>query len=412
MATTIIRWTRVLGLLLVSSAALAAQPTSSVADDLDHCRVHRVTEFPGSHKFGSDFVETLAEDPASDDPDQIYGLTADLSDSVPWAERAMYISRSDDGGATWTELARLDGRYFDAALGEGIFNGLAVAPGATSFIVTTQRGAFQVFPATAGAAAGIMPIPGPRVPASSPKVEIAKRPGDPVRGNVVAMTGDGNRMIIGYGYFDLDPKLYAYHRGNGGAWVEDGALPAPPTQMDLLSAGYDAPAKPNPGYLYLGTGDQAFMLNLRDRRWSEVEGVGPDSAIHGMNVLGGLHLAACWGIYNPTGPGMVSRVLNASFLLHRSTDETGSNLRTYSIDVDRLRPEREVVSSLTGTYITGDRSRTWSRIAGLPEEEFRTAHFNSDGSILVSGIAGTFLVNPFSDACAPQLKRRTKPHHH
>jgi len=104
----------------------------------------------------------------------------------------------------------------------------------------------------------------------------------------------------------------------------------------------------------------------------------------------------------------VRRVLNASFLLHRSTDETGSNLRTYSIDVDALRPEREVVSSLTGIYTSGDAGRTWTRVSGLPEEEFRTARFNPDGSVLVSGIAGTFLVNPFSDACAPKLKRRVR----
>ena len=402
------RWATLLGLSLLMAAVAAAQPSSTVANDLEHCRVHRVTGFPGSHHFASDFIETIARDPASTDPDQIFGLTADLSDDVPFADRAMYISKSSDGGATWTEVARLDSRYFDAALGEGIFNGLSVSPGAAYFVVTTQRGAFQVFPRSSGSDTLIKPIPGPRVPASPPKIRIAKRPGDPVRANVVSMTSDEKHLIVGYGYFDLDPKLFSYHNGADGSWIEDGPLPSPPTEMDLLSMQFDDPARPNPGFVYLGTGDQAFLLNLRTKRWSRVEGVGPDSAIHGMSVVGGLHLAACWGIYNPTGPGTVSRVLNASFLLHRSTDETGSNLRTYSIDVDSLRPEREAVSALTGVYTSGDGGRTWTRVSGLPEEEFRTTHFNSDGSILVSGIAGTFLVNPFSEACSPHLKRRAR----
>jgi len=410
-------WAVLLGLVVGGAARSVAQSQgvspNDVVANLEQCRVHKVTEFPGSHKFGSDYVETIATDPAAADADTIYGLTADLSDAVPWAERAMYISKSVDGGATWVEVARLNGRYFDAALGEGIFNGLAVAPGATYFVVTTQRGAFQVFPQTPGTAAAIArAIPGARVPDTPPKVHIAKRPGEPVRANVVAMTPDGKHMIVGYGYFDLEPKLHAYHlvaeAGGPGVWVDDGPLPAPPTEMDLLSAEFDDPAKAEPGFLYLGTGDQVYLLNLRTKHWSRLEGVGPDSAIHGMSVVGGLHLAACWGIYYPTGPGMVRRVLNASFLLHRSTDETGSNLRTYSIDVDALRPEREVVSSLTGIYTSGDAGRTWTRVSGLPEEEFRTARFNPDGSVLVSGIAGTFLVNPFSDACAPKLKRRVR----
>jgi hypothetical protein len=222
------------------------------------------------------------------------------------------------------------------------------------------------------------------------------------------MTRDGSRLIIGYGYFDLDPKLFSYHKDDNGSWIEDGPLPPPPTQMDLISMQFDAPAKPDPNFLYLGTGDQAYLFNLHTKMWSRLEGVGADSAIHGMTVVGGLHLAACWGIYYPTGPGVVRRVTNASFLLHRSTDEAGSNLRAYSIEVDPLRPTREVVTSLTGVYTSSDSGKTWTRINDLPEEEFRTAHFDSDGTVLVSGIAGTFLVNPFSEACSPHLNLRHK----
>jgi hypothetical protein len=59
-------------------------------------------------------------------------------------------------------------------------------------------------------------------------------------------------------------------------------------------------------------------------------------------------------------------------------------------------------------YISDDSGESWRRINDLPQEEFRSAHFGSDGIILVSGIAGTFLVNPFSDACSPHLKTRGK----
>jgi hypothetical protein len=239
-------------------------------------------------------------------------------------------------------------------------------------------------------------------------VHIAKKAGDPLRANVVEMTSDGSHLIIGYGYFDLDPKIFSYHKDATGSWIEDGALPPPPTEMDLLSMQFDDPQNANPGFLYLGTGDQVYLLNLHTNRWSRVDGVGPDSAIHGMSVVGGLHLAACWGIYNPSGPGMVRRVTNARFLLHRAEDEAGSNLRAYSIDVDPSRPNREIVTSLTGVYTSKDSGANWRRINDLPQEEFRTSHFNSDGSILVSGIAGTFLVNPFSEACSPHLKIRDK----
>jgi hypothetical protein len=169
---------------------------------------------------------------------------------------------------------------------------------------------------------------------------------------------------------------------------------------------FDDPKNPNPGYLYLGTGDQVYLLNRRTKEWTRIVGVGPDSAIHGMSVVGGLHLAACWGVYNPSGPGVVRRVTDAKFLLHRTSDEAGPNLRAYSIEVDSRRTDREVVTSITGVYTSQDGGRRWRRLNDLPEGEFRSAHFNSDGTILVSGMPGTFLVNPFSDACSPHLKMR------
>ena len=395
---------------VVTTGSSSENRDGNAKSDMDSCRVHRVTSLPGSHQFASDFIETIASDPdpGAKDPDVIWGLTADLSNAVPLQDQAMYISKSTNGGATWTQVARIDSRYFDAKIGEGLRNGLIVSPGGSYFVITTQRGAFQVFPQENPSETLVKAIAGPRVPYSPPKVAITKRGGEPVRANVVGMTVDGRHLIIGYGYFDLEPQMFSYHKDNDGSWIEDGRLPSIPTEMDLLSMQFDDPKRLDPGFLYVGTGDQVYLLNLRSKKWTRIYGVGADSAIHGMSVVGGLHLAACWGVYNPAGPGTVRRVINARFLLHRTTDETGPNLRAYSIDVDPARPTREVVTSLTGVYTSEDGGESWKRINDLPEEEFRSAHFNSNGTILVSGIAGTFLVNPFSNACSPHLKVRNK----
>jgi hypothetical protein len=127
-----------------------------------------------------------------------------------------------------------------------------------------------------------------------------------------------------------------------------------------------------------------------------------------MSVTGGLHIAACWGIYNPAGPGTVKRVTNAHFLLHRMSDETGSNLRTYGIDVDPSSPNREAIAAITGVYISADSGETWRRLSDLPDGEYRSVHFNSDGTVIVSGLPGTFLVNAFAAACTPRLRIRAR----
>jgi hypothetical protein len=138
--------------LLITSFLMArgalAQGAEDAIKDLDSCRVHEVRNLPGSHEFGSNFVEAMAGDPnpRAKDRNVVWGLTADLSSKVPAQERAMYISRSSDGGKTWTQVARVDSQYFDADIGEGERNGLSVSPGGTEFVITTQRGAFQVIP--------------------------------------------------------------------------------------------------------------------------------------------------------------------------------------------------------------------------------------------------------------------------
>ena len=371
-----------------------------------NCHVYEVKGLPGSHHFAADFLETIASDPK--DASAIWGLTADLSDTVPAPDRALYISKSTNGGKTWTQVARIDSRYFDADIAEGLRNGLSVSPGGTDFVITTQEGAFQVFPQSKPSAALVKPIPGPRIPYPLPELSLPKNEGDPVRAGVVQMTADGKHMIVGYGYFDLNPQLVAYRRDNRGSWIEEGPLPHLPTDLDIFSMQFANPKSRHPASLYVGTGDQAYHLNFRTRKWTRIDGVGDDSAIHSMTTVGGLHLAACWGVYEPVSADAVARVTHARFLLHRAKDEVGPNIRAYGIEVDPVKPSRQILTAITGVYTTSDGGKNWKRLNDLPEGEFHSAHFNADGTVIVSGFPGTFVANPFSNACSPHLKTRER----
>jgi hypothetical protein len=364
-----------------------------------------VTSLPGSRQFGSDFLEAMATDPGprAKNAGVVWGLTADLSSKVPAQDRAMYISKSTDSGKTWTLVARVDSKYFNADIGEGERNGLGVAPGGREFVITTQLGAFQVLPQSGASDAVVRPIAGPRVPEPDPEVTIPKKKGDPETAGAVEISADGKHMIVGYGYFDLQPQLVTYRKGKDGSWIPDKPLPQLPTDMDILSMQFGA------GSLYVGTGDQAYRLKTHARQWTQIDGVGPDSAIQGISTVGGPHLAACWGVYNPVTADVVERVTHASFLLHRDEDEAGPNIRAFGIWVDPARPNREVVTSLTGVYTSSDRGQTWRRLNEIPDGEFRSAHFNAeDGTVIVSGIFGTYLANPFSKSCSARLRTRDK----
>ena len=376
----------------------------------DSCRVQEVIELPGSHEFASHFLEAMAGDPSPHPRDRsaIWGLTADLSSRVPAEDRALYISKSTDGGKTWIQVARVGPGYFDADIGEGERNGLAVSPGGTEFVITTQKGAFQILPQPGKSEAIVKAIHGPRVPATDPMVTIPKVKGDPVTAGAVKITPSGRAMAISYGYFDLEPQIITYHKGRDGSWIEDGPLPAIPTEMDILSMQFANERNPGPGSLYVGTGDQAFHFHPQTKKWTRIDGVGDDSAIQGISMVGGPHLAACWGVYNPISADVVERVTHALFLLHRQSDEAGPNIRAFSVEVDPSRPNREVVTSLTGVYVSADRGQTWKRLNQLPDGEFRSARFAADGTVIVSGIEGTFLANPFSSSCSPHLKSRNQ----
>jgi hypothetical protein len=393
-----------------SLASVSGSAVQGATEDLNSCRVHQVKSLPGSHQFGSEFIVAMTSDPDPNakEPNAVWALTADLSKQVPVADRAMYISKSSDGGVTWTEIARIESDYFDAKIGEGLRNGLGVSPGGSELVFTTQRGAFQVLPGAGPSDASVKYIAGPRVPRPRPRLSKPKKPGDPIMAGAVLITADGKHMVIGYGYFDLNPRILAYHKDDGGSWAEDRPLPNLPSNLDILSMQYDDSRSSRPRSLYLGTGDQAYRLNFQTMRWNRIAGVGDDSAIHAMSIVGGPHLAACWGVYNPLSADAVKRVTDARFLLHRGKDEVGSNIRAYGIEVDAARPNREVVTSITGAYVSEDSGKTWRRLNDLPDGEYRSSHFNPDGSIILSGIPGTFLANPFSDACSPRLQTRER----
>jgi hypothetical protein len=393
-------------LLLMMAAPFAAWGQIPLPQTPANCRVYEVKTLPGSHHFAADFLETMVSDPK--DLTVVWGLTADLSDTVPAPDRALYISKSTNGGKTWTTVARVDSRYFDANIAEGLRNGLSVSPGGSDFVITTQEGAFQVLPQSEPSAPVVISIAGPRIPHPLPKLSIPKNEGDPVRAGVVEMTADGKHMIVGYGYFDLNPQLFTYHRDNHSSWIEDGTLPHLPTDLDIFSMQFANPKSRHPASLYVGTGDQAYRLNLRTKKWTRIAGVGPDSAIHSMTTVGGLHLAACWGVYEPVSADAVERVTHARFLLHRAKDEVGPNIRAYGIEVDPAKPSRQILTAITGVYTSSDSGKNWKRLNDLPEGEFHSAHFNADGTVILSGFPGTFVANPFSNACSPHLKTREK----
>ena len=392
-------------MLLLAAGRLMA---CGQATPLDSCRVREVDSLPGSHEFASTFLEAMGSDPdpRAKDPNIVWGLTADLSSKVPAENRAMYISKSSDGGKTWALQARVAPRYFDADMGEGERNGLAVSPGGREFVITTQRGAFQVLPQAGAEPAVVRSIPGPRVSEPDPEISIPKKKGDPVTAGVVKITADGRHLIVGYGYFDLQPQILTYRKASDGSWVPDRPLPPLPTDMDILSLQFGDARNLVASSLYVGTGDQAFHLKPHAREWTRIDGVGPDSAVQGISMVGGPHLAACWGVYEPINAEVVERVIHASFLIHRNEDEAGPNIRAFSVEVDPMRPNHQAVTSLTGVYTSKDRGQSWTRLNEIPDGEFRSAHFNRDGSVIVSGIEGTFVTDPFAKSCSAHLRTR------
>ena len=403
-----------LGLILIAPTMVAWGQTAiadhggSAKKDADSCYVRQVKSMPGSHDFAADFIEVIAGDPSPQGRNRnvVWGLTADLSGEIPAEDRALYISKSVNGGETWTPMARLDSRYFDAGIDEGLRNGLSVAPGGSEFVITTQKGAFQIFPRAKQSDPIVKNIPGPRVPHDKPRISITKKEGDPVRAAAANMTADGRRLIVGYGYFDMNPQILSYHKGP--RWVV-GERRAAAGVSDRSRYPLDAMGRSK---------ESTSGLTVRgDRRSGLPPGSSCDEVDSGWRSgarfgnprdqhSGWAASAACWGVYEPVSADVVARVTNAEFVYHRGEDETGPNIRAYGIEVDPATPSRQVVTALTGVYTSRDGGQNWKRLNDLPEGEYRTAHFNPDGTVIVSGMPGTFLANPFSSSCGPHLRTR------
>ena len=116
-----------------SSSTFNVPLNNLTKNGLDGCHVYKVKTLPGSREYASEFLETMAIDPRARSSNEVWGLTADMDSHVPAKEREIYLSQSTNGGVTWTPIARLSGKYFNAKIGEGLRNGLAVAPGGRDF---------------------------------------------------------------------------------------------------------------------------------------------------------------------------------------------------------------------------------------------------------------------------------------
>lgn len=112
----------------------ATRTTQLAEKALNNCRIYEVKDLPGSHSFANSFIEAFATDPAGNN-DTLYALTADLGNSVPENNRALYISKSANGGITWRQVARIGPEYLEPEISEGLRNGLAVSPGGDDFVV-------------------------------------------------------------------------------------------------------------------------------------------------------------------------------------------------------------------------------------------------------------------------------------
>ena len=95
---------RTLRLILLAAPLMAwgQVPAANAKQNADDCYVREVNDLPGSHAYAADFLEVIAGDPNSRarNRDVVWGLTADLSTDVPTEERALYISKSTNGGVT------------------------------------------------------------------------------------------------------------------------------------------------------------------------------------------------------------------------------------------------------------------------------------------------------------------------
>jgi hypothetical protein len=198
-------------------------------------------------------------------------------------------------------------------------------------------------------------------------------------------------MAVSYGYFNQDPKVVTYHR-SGSSWEADSINDSNGPSKDMvLSLAYD-----KDGSLYCGTAQEAYHYPANSRDPTKLDGVLNDSAVQGMAVTDeGVYLASCRGLYHPTKAANTVRI--------------GSEGRMYDIAVN-AKTGRMVKVGAKGVYTSSDNGKTWMQNHDVPSQvktaggtypaEYRSIHMNDDGTVVVSGNAGTFIINPFAKACS------------
>jgi hypothetical protein len=408
-----------------ATSAMVSVPVPAAPLVLGSCATQRVS-VPGSHQYASEFMEKIVSAPNANPP-ALFGISADLSSAaVKSNQEAMHISKSTDGGKTWTEVSKIKSDYY--SISDGLYNGLGVSVDGKNIAFTTKKGVFALNPNGNPTDAFTKLSPADDSQPAATDVQISP---------------DGKHMAASYGFFDQKATVVTYHLENG-AWKKD--MIAPITSgSNVISLQYDPSGK-----LYAGTGNQVFAFNTASSQWNQIpitlsgttktqsgKTITTTKAVNDVSVYGMTftqagtapnftykpNLAAtCWGVFNLPA-------------------QTISRGRTYSVVANPKNPMQVVRTTAMGASFSTDGGKTWNPVPGLPEcestvtpgqmitksssaacadtwnvktgktpahakmdpelypSEFRTAQFNDDGTLLISGTSGTFLTNPFSTSC-------------
>jgi len=158
----------------------------------------------------------------------------------------------------------------------------------------------------------------PRVPATDP---MGDHPKDKsirsprVRSDNTQWKSDGASVMV---YFDMEHKSFTYHKGRAAHGSKMDPCLRFPTEMESFDAiGQDEIPVQVPT---MWTRDQDFHVHPQPKKMMRLMGwvmIRAPPALGSGNQHGGgwLHLAACWGVYNPLS-GCV-RSDHAPFLLPR-----------------------------------------------------------------------------------------------
>jgi hypothetical protein len=367
---------------------------------------------------GNSFIENMTADPSS--PNTFYGINTETPSSG--LDR---LIKSVDGGRTWQVVTPLPDLHDSnisnriAVTGDG--KGIVIA-GTTGLFVSNDQGAHF------------------------------SKLDDAVMKNLSDVKISGNVMIVGYGLFNGGNSGVKIFDRKDGAWVARSSdhQPEPLNQYEakqaaagVCGAGYQAQSyvdghcnfsavagqtvrsigidPKNPDVLYAGTGSGVRRWDPQNG-WSDIShGVLSDSNVPNIqtdNKTGRLLMSTCNGIYQaqvdqpsePVDPSQIAfqRLESHDFLVEGEGPLRKSHygsLRTYEVLANPSNPDQIVAVADTGVYLSNDDGDKWSRVqsgalddsAGVAKgkvSEFRSVLWLGDGSVEVSGSAGTFLFKP------------------